>query len=212
MDFLNFLFPMKCGICNKILKEAICNNCLNKLYKIEKVKIVNVKNCYYNKHLYIFEYKGIIRTKIIQYKFRDKAYLYNFFAHIMLKNKKIYRFIKSYDIIIPVSISKQRFKERGYNQTLLIAKELASNIENLELKNDVLFKIKNTAPQSTLNKAERKSNLKGAYAVKNETVIKNKKVLILDDVYTTGSTAKECSKLLKSTGVKHIGVITIAKD
>lgn len=151
MDFLNFLFPVKCGICNKISKEAICNNCLNKLYKIEKVKIVNVKNCYYNKHLYIFEYKGIIRTKIIQYKFRDKAYLYNFFAHIMLKNKKIYRFIKSYDIIIPVSISKQRFKERGYNQTLLIAKELASNIENLELKNDVLFKIKNTAPQSTLN-------------------------------------------------------------
>ena len=130
----------------------------------------------------------------------------------MLKNKKIYRFIKSYDIIIPVSISKQRFKERGYNQTLLIAKELASNIEKLELKNDVLFKIKNTAPQSTLNKAERKSNLKGAYAVKNETVIKNKKVLILDDVYTTGSTAKECSKLLKSAGVKHIGVITIAKD
>ena len=212
MDFLNFLFPIKCGICNKISKEAICNNCLNNLYKIEKTKIANVKNCYYNKQLYIFDYKGIIRTKIIQYKFRDKAYLYKFFVQIMLKNKKIYRFIKSYDIIIPVSISKQRFKERGYNQTLLIAKELASNIEKLELKNDVLFKIKNTAPQSTLNKAERKNNLKGAYVVKNEIVIKNKKVLILDDVYTTGSTAKECSKLLKSTGVKHIGVITIAKD
>ena len=175
MDFLNFLFPVKCGICNKISKEAICNNCLNNLYKIEKTKIANVKNCYYNKQLYIFDYKGIIRTKIIQYKFRDKAYLYKFFVQIMLKNKKIYRFIKSYDIIIPVSISKQKFKERGYNQTLLIAKELASNIEKLELKNDVLFKIKNTAPQSTLNKAERKSNLKGAYAVKNETVIKNKK-------------------------------------
>ena len=48
MDFLNFLFPVKCGICNKISKEAICNNCLNNLYKIEKVKIINVKNNYYN--------------------------------------------------------------------------------------------------------------------------------------------------------------------
>lgn len=93
MDFLNFLFPVKCGICNKISKEAICNNCLNNLYKIEKTKIANVKNCYYNKQLYIFDYKGIIRTKIIQYKFRDKAYLYKFFVQIMLKNKKIYRFI-----------------------------------------------------------------------------------------------------------------------
>lgn len=212
MDFLNLLFPIKCGICNKISKEAICNNCLNNLYKIEKVKIINVKNNYYNKHLYIFDYKGIIREKIIHYKFRDKAYLYNFFAKIILKNKKIYRFIKSYDIIIPVSISKQRFKERGYNQTLLIAKELAGNIESLELNNNVLFKIKNTAPQSTLNKAERKSNLKGAYAIKNETEVKNKKIVILDDVYTTGSTAKECSKLLKSAGAKQIGIITIAKD
>ena len=86
MDFLNFLFPVKCGICNKISKEAICNNCLNNLYKIEKTKIANVKNCYYNKQLYIFDYKGIIRTKIIQYKFRDKAYLYKFFVQIMLKN------------------------------------------------------------------------------------------------------------------------------
>ena len=212
MDFMNFLFPVKCGICNKISKEAICNNCLNNLYKIEKTKIANVKNCYYNKQLYIFDYKGIIRTKIIQYKFRDKAYLYKFFVQIMLKNKKIYRFIKSYDIIIPVSISKQRFKERGYNQTLLIAKELASDIEKLELKNDVLFKIKNTAPQSTLNKVERKNNLKDTYVVINDTAIKNKKILILDDVYTTGSTAGECSKILKKAGAEQIGVITIAKD
>ena len=95
---------------------------------------------------------------------------------------------------------------------MLIAKELAGNIKGLELNNNVLFKIKNTAPQSTLNKAERKSNLKGAYVIKNETEIKNKKILILDDVYTTGSTAKECSKLLKSAGAKQIGIITIAKD
>lgn len=212
MDFLNFLFPVKCGICNKISKEAICNNCLNNLYKIEKVKIIKIKNNYYNKHLYIFDYKGIIRTKIIHYKFRDKAYLYKFFVHIMLKNKKIYRFIKSYDIIIPVSISKQRFKERGYNQTLLIAKELSRNIEGLELKNDVLFKTKNTVPQSTLNKVERKNNLKDTYVVINDTAIKNKKILILDDVYTTGSTAGECSKILKKAGAEQIGVITIAKD
>lgn len=212
MDFLNFLFPIKCGICNKISKEAICNNCLRKLQKNEKTRIINVKNNYYNKHLYVFNYEGIIRTKIIQYKFRDKAYLYNFFVQIMLKNKKIYRFIKSYDIIIPVSISKQRFKQRGYNQTLLIAKELANNIKGLELENKVLFKVKNTVPQSTLNKLERKRNLSGAYIVKNGTFIKDKKVLIVDDVYTTGSTVKECCKLLKYAGAKNVGVITIAKD
>ena len=216
MKFLNtlsnFIYPKKCGICNKICKNYLCENCERKLQKIEKIKINKVKNKYFSEHLYIFKYDGIIRKKIISYKFNDNAYLYNFFAKIILKNKKAYSFLENYDIIIPISIHKKRLKQRGYNQTELIAQEIVKNIEKLELKNNILIKIKNTNPQSTLNKSNRKNNLMGAYKIINSEEIRYKNIVLIDDVYTTGSTVNECSKILKQAGAGKIGVITIAKD
>ena len=74
------------------------------------------------------------------------------------------------------------------------------------------MKIKNNTAQSTLNKTERELNVKGAYDVLNKLTIKNKKVLLVDDIYTTGNTVNECSRMLKKNGTKRIGVLTIAKD
>ena len=117
----------------------------------------------------------------------------------------------SYDIIIPVPIHKKRKHQRGYNQTELIAREIANNT-NLQLENKVLFKQKNVISQSELSKIDRKENIKNAFMIQNIEKIKNKKVIIFDDIYTTGSTVNECSKILKLVGVKNIGILTIAKD
>ena len=76
----------------------------------------------------------------------------------------------------------------------------------------ILLKIKNTANQSLLNKEQRQENLKNAYEVKNKEYISNKNILIFDDIYTTGSTANECSKMLVEAGARSIGILTIAKD
>lgn len=206
---LQILYPKQCLICGKLEQDTICSKCYNTL-KIE-AKVEQYKNKTFNKHLYIFKYEGKIRNLIIDYKFNDKPYLNELFAKIILKNEKICRKIKKYDIIIPVPIHKKRKNERGYNQSELIARKLAKNL-NVELVTDSLIKQKNTLPQSTLSKKQREENVKTVYKIQNRQKIENKKIILLDDIYTTGATAEECSKILKQNGAKEILVLTIAKD
>lgn len=166
---------------------------------------------YFNKHIYIFSYDGIIRKFIIKYKFNEKPYLYRTIINFIKKNKKKYLFLEKYDIILPVPISKKRKKQRGYNQSSLIAKNIAREFK-IKYDENVLKKIKDIKPQSELTKEERVKNIQGAYKVKNYKKIINKKILLLDDVYTTGSTVNECSKKLIQIGALEVDVFTIAKD
>ena len=210
--FLNLFFPPKCGICGKIGKDFLCENCYKNSKKLEINKINNINDLYVNKHMYIFRYTDLIRDKIIEYKFEDKSYLYRIFEKIILNNKKVCDFIKCYDIITPVPINKKRYKERGYNQSLLIARKIAKYINNIELKNNIIIKNNNIKTQSSLNREERKSNIIGAFRINKNTNILNKKILIFDDIYTTGSTVNECAKVLKNAGAKEVSILTIAKD
>lgn len=212
---LDLIYPNVCGFCNRICKESLCNECEEKIQANLICNIDNYENDntkYFSQHLYLFKYDNEIRNKILDYKFNDKAYLYKTFSKIIIKNKKIYGFFKKYDIIIPVPIHKKRMKIRGYNQSALIAKEIAKKIDYIRLESNVLLKIRNIKPQSTLNKLERNENVKNAYMIKNVDKIKNKRVLLFDDIFTTGNTVNECSKLLKLNGAKDIGIITLAKD
>jgi len=208
---INLIFPNVCGICDKICKEDLCKKCELKLKKIQKFKIDNYKDKNFRKHLYIFEYEGIIKEKLIKFKFREKAYVYKAFVNFLIKNKKICRFLKSYDIIIPVPIHYNRKITRGYNQSALIAKEIAKKL-NIQYEEKVLLKNVNNNPQSTKNKQDRKENVIGVYYTKNKEKIYNKKVILLDDIYTTGSTVNECCKVIKLAGANVVDVITIAKD
>ena len=212
---LNIIYPNVCGFCNNICKESLCIQCEEKINKILLCNIdsyENEDNKFFNEHLYLFEYNDEIRKTILDYKFNDKAYLYKTFSKIIIKNKKICGFFKKYDIIIPVPIHKKRLNIRGYNQSELIAKEISKNNSNLTLENKILIKTKNTNPQSTLTKEERIKNAQDVYILRNFERIRNKNIILFDDIYTTGSTVNECSKLLKLNGAKEIGILTLAKD
>ena len=212
IDFLNLCYPNVCGVCEKINNNYICNKCNMKIKQYKKSNIDNIdSNKRFNTHAYIFIYDGIIRKKIIKYKFLNAPYLYYFFSSVILDDLKLIEYIKQFDIIIPVPLHKKRRKKRGYNQSELIAKELSKKL-NIQLHMNVLYKYINNLPQSSLNQEERKHNIKDAYILKNKELIKNKNILIFDDIYTTGNTVNECSKLLKNAQVNNIGVLTIAKD
>ena len=208
---INLIYPNVCGICDKLCKEDLCRKCQVNLENIVKFKIDKYENKNFEKHLYIFKYEGIIKERLINFKFNEKSYIYKAFVNFIIKNKKICRFLKSYDIIIPVPIHYNRKVTRGYNQSALIAKEIAVRL-NSKYENKVLFKRLNNKPQSTKNKQERIENVKGVYYTKNNYIVLNKKILLLDDIFTTGSTADECSKILKIAGAQKVDVITIAKD
>ena len=218
---LNLIYPPMCGICGKFNDDFLCPKCQKILEnepvfgidKYEKIKIEKnlQERKYFNEHLYIFEYEGIIRRIILKYKFEDKAYLYKTFVNFLLKNKNFFEFIKKYDTIIPVPISRKRRALRGYNQSELIVKEIA-NFTNLKEESDCLFKIKNVIEQSKLNKEERQKNIQGVYELRNKEKLYKNKILLVDDIYTTGSTVNECSKVLRGAKPKQIGIFTIAKD
>lgn len=166
----------------------------------------------FNKHGYIFKYEGQIRKLLIDYKFNDKPYLYKTFSRIILDNKKMTDFINNYEIIIPVPIHKKRLNSRGYNQSELLVREISKELKNIKFINNLLIKTKNNVAQSTLTKGQRISNVKNIYKVQNNNLIKGRSVILVDDIYTTGSTVNECSKLLKENGTREIGIFTISKD
>lgn len=211
---LEYIFLPTCGVCGKLGEGYLCGKCEKELKKYEVIE-ESINNNILNKEridkMYIFKYTELVRNLILQYKFNDKAYLYRTFCEFIVKNKKVFDFIKSYDIIIPVPIHKARMRERGYNQSELIAKELAKKLE-LKVYTDVLIKIKNNKVQSTLSSKEREINTKNVYKLVNLEKIYNKRVLIFDDIYTTGATINSCIEEVKKANVKKIGSLTLAKD
>lgn len=164
-------------------------------------------------HHYFFKYEKLIRNQILALKFQEKPYIYKTIAYFLKKMQKSFKYLEKYDIILIVPISSGRNRERGYNQSELIAKEI-SKIIKVPIIKRVLYKIKNTVPQSSLNKKQREENAKGVYKVINPDKLYAKKVLLIDDIYTTGNTVNECANTLIQKGVKkqNIGVLTIAKD
>ena len=199
---------------NKI-KNQINNNLNNKKENRKKNEIAVQEYIakYFDEHLYIFLYQGIIRRMILDYKFNEESYLYKTFVNFLLKNKNFFEKLEKYDTIIPVPISNKRLKSRGYNQSLLLAKEISRNTSfNLKLQTNCLFKVKDIIEQSKLNKEERVKNIQGVYKLFNGKKLYNKKILLVDDIFTTGSTVNECSKVLRKANPKTIGIFTIAKD
>ena len=178
----------KCLFCGRILDKRLCDKCR---------KEFRVKNgfayCYYR--------EGPVKDIVWNLKFRGKKEL----AEVVAKKIKFPEDLKGY-VLVPVPLDKIRFRERGYNQSFLIAKHLAF-ASNLEMK-DSLRK-ESRKPQMALKKRDRQKNLEGAYFVIGEVP---KKVILVDDVLTTGSTIKECVKVLKKAGAREVVVVVFARD
>lgn len=202
-SILDLVFPPTCEICGKV-GDFLCDNCSKVLkeYRIESIE---------KDKIFVYKYRGLIRELILKYKFREKAYLSSLFSELLLKNKRICKIIKSYDIIIAVPLNKRRKLERGYNQSYLILKEMAKRMD-FNLQENILKKIKNIKPQSGKGYKQRHEDIKGVYIVENINKVTGKKVLIFDDVYTTGSTMQECKKVLLKAGAKRVTIFALAKD
>ena len=143
------------------------------------------------------------------FKFHNKKYFRYFLAKSIadILDKTC---IKNIDFIVPVPISIKRYFERGYNQSFLIAKNISKYL-NIPVLKYCLVKVKHNKRQSELLNKQRVLNVKNVYKVYNSKLIKGKCVLLIDDIYTTGSTVNECSRVLKEAGVNKIIVATVAK-
>lgn len=212
---MNIIYPPVCGFCNKINADFLCSSCARKFEELRIGNIDNYENVpvYFDEHYYMFKYENEVRDAILKYKFDEKSYMYKSFAQLFVKDNKLTNEIMSkYDCITSVPIHKKRLKQRGYNQSKLIARELAK-ICGKTYYDNIIIKSKNIVAQSSLDKMDRVRNIKDAFdKAKEAEAIKHKQVLIFDDVFTTGATANECAKILKKLGASKVGIITIAKS
>ncbi len=229
-SILNVVFPTHCLVCG-ISGVDFCMNCLTDSPYAERETVKWIFPIYDYRHppikkaLWLLKYNGKKRLAKI---FADILYekILEELADLMVMEN----FTNA--ILIPIPLSKKRYKERGYNQAELICRELihlskrnhltpplaplslirrGAGGEVFTLENNVLFKPKETEHQARIeNRAQRLKNIIGSFAVKNETLIKNRNIILIDDITTTGATLSEAKKVLKQNGAKKIIAFTVA--
>ena len=118
--------------------------------------------------------------------------------------------LESPDIVLPVPLHPKRLKERGFNQSGLLAKEF-SRMQGLPVSFDLLIRKNWTEPQTRLNRKERLENVKGAFSLCDASAVRGRRVLLIDDVFTTGTTLSECAKTLKKAGASEVHVLTVTR-
>lgn len=207
MNLLDIIFPPKCVYCNKSGKY-ICEKCFSKLNNKYLFKKVN--NDFFDYFVCGDFYQGITKIQIHNFKFHEKSYLYKYFIELILENKEIYNFLKKFDIITFVPMTSNKKLIRGYNQSELLAEELGKSL-NINVLN-LLDKVKENKVQSSLSGKERTKNVENVFQFLNQNnCIFNKNIILVDDIFTTGSTIREVSKILKQNGVNKICAFTICK-
>ena len=226
-------FPSFCELCSSLLEfpeeRIICRSCWENMISLPSsyclccgrffgasVEPHLCQECVqkrpsFTSHRSFGRYTGKLKDAILLYKYRRFQVLGRDFARLMHRTLGREESIWwEASVIIPVPLHKKRKKERGFNQAQGIAEELA-RLKRIELDEGVLVKVKNVPPQTLLEIEEREKNVSGVFRVVGEEKIKGKIVLLVDDVYTTGSTVKECSLVLREAGAKEVRVLTLAQ-
>lgn len=227
---LDIIYPEKgiCFICNKIDEDIkgkyICDDCYESISFTDKGGCeicgkrlhLNFKTCedcldykrYFNKVYSPIEYKGIIKDAIYKYKYKNNAYMYKLFGRLLMNYLNDFK-LNDIDVIVPVPLHRSKLRTRGFNQAALISKYISRNL-NINIENNNLIRQKKTLIQNKLNKYERIENIKDAFKVKCSEKFKDKKILLIDDIYTTGATVNECSRILLRSGAEEVNILTIA--
>lgn len=234
-SLLELIYPEKniCYLCDyydeSIGESYICSKCKQSIKKIEppycnkcgkpinySLSINLCPDCYnfeksFETSRSPFIYEGIIKNSIYNFKYYNKPYYYKLFGNLILQYMNKINYL-NFNYIVSVPIHSSKLKKRGYNQSELLAKYIASKLDIPYI--NALKRIKKTSKQSSQSKLNRMKNLEDSFAINkknNVNFIKKSSVLLVDDVYTTGSTANECSKELLNYGVNKVYVITIAR-
>jgi len=147
---------------------------------------------------------------IHQFKYHGNRTLGHYLGRLMAEKNYFDLDFKTFDVVIPVPLHNHKLRERTFNQALILAREVARR-HQIPCDCSALRRRVDTKPQVALKKEERERNVRGAFLVTNPRAIKNKKILLIDDVFTTGGTVNECARVLMQTGARDVSVLTLAR-
>lgn len=221
-------FPNICPICGTVIrpKERICAECIAKVKivkepkcqkcgkKLETDEKLFCTDCDGVKHVFdrgicIFEYTDELKKSLYGFKYDNKRCYSDLFGYTGAE--KYRRLLKQWKVerILPVPMYRKKQQKRGYNQAETFGQDL-SEYTGIKLDYKCLVRVRETKPQKGLSKEERYRNLQKAFGVDMERVKGVKSVLLVDDIYTTGSTIDACAKVLKAAGVKKVYFMCVA--
>ena len=200
---LDLLFPPKCPFCGKLLSgkgERICMQCRSVLPRTREGDSVKVD--YMTKAVAPFYYEKLVRESFLRYKFYGASSYSAVYAEFLAETVSR-ELAEGYDLITWVPLSRKRLRQRGYDQARLLAEKTAANLGKPVIS--TLKKTRNTKVQSTLTtKEERRGNISGSYAVMGQADIQGKRILLVDDILTTGATLSECARVLLLGGAASV--------
>ncbi len=205
---LNLLFPPKCILCSGLLGQEetdLCHSCRLEAPEFTGAKI---KLSFLAGWTAVWYYKDNVRSSLLRYKFHNRrsyASAYGRLLAMKLQTEEMDHF----DTLTWIPVGTLRRFRRGYDQVELLARAVARELGISPVR--TLKKIRNTPPQSRLqDSAKRRANVLGAYRAVNPSSIQGKRILLLDDIITTGATASECAKTLLIAGAKEVSAAAVA--
>ncbi len=199
-----------CPICGVVFKsregdDHLCETCIRFPRQFNGAKAVGV-------------YSGCLMSLIHSFKYRGKIQLAKPLGKLLFSAFLRHFDPETIDFIVPVPLHIKRFRERGFNQAYLLIKNWPAiadtagiNIADIKEGREMLERYRWTHPQTGLGRKERIANIKGAFHLKDHSVIEGKRIVLVDDVYTTGTTANECAGALLKGGAKQVDVLTLAR-
>ncbi|MER3446185.1 MAG: hypothetical protein C4291_04800 [Candidatus Dadabacteria bacterium] len=237
---LDFIFPSVCPFCESVSKDRrVCNNCLSEIRFIKggsiclrcgvpfdltetsdqdaRVESVPAHLCgecllgrfYFDKARSVAFYYGLLRDMLHKFKYQGKLNLGEALSNILIENFP--DDLDMPDIIIPVPLYIGRLRKREYNQSVVLGEGLSRYLR-VSFNPFVLRRVRDTRPQFEIkNGDEKRKNVRGAFSLRDSREIKEKSVLIIDDIFTTGSTIDECARVLLDFGASRVQVVTLMR-
>lgn len=229
---LDLLLPSFCLACEKPLgpmpELSFCPDCLGRLHSIQSPLCPCCGRAYlaaaggdhhcgaclttprhFNRARAFFLYEEPMKEVIHRFKYQGKTACLPSFAWLAHKMLPQLAELEGADWIVPVPLHPRRLRERGFNQALLLARAFFP--KDRRIIPDLLIRSRPTEPQTSFNGAARRTNLKNAFAVVKPQRITGEKILLIDDVFTTGTTVSECARVLKNAGASEVMVLTLAR-
>ena len=205
---MSILFPPKCVLCGKILKKEesdLCRFCRTDApaYPNRKSKLQ-----FLDSFAAVWYYEGSVRKSLLRYKFYNARSFAGSYGRL-LAMKLLEEYPEGFDILTWVPVSRLRRFRRGYDQVELLARAVGKELGMTPVP--LLKKVRHNRPQSGIHgAAQRRANVLGAYRELDREAIAGKKILLLDDILTTGATAGECARVLKTAGAKEVHCAAVA--
>ncbi len=212
-ELLDLLFPPRCVFCRRFLsrgEKTLCPNCRDTLPRTDESS-VRQHGEFYEFCLAPLFYKGTVRESLLRYKFRGMtgyaACYSSFLCDCIRQNMP-----EKYDLITWVPLSDKRKRRRGYDQAALLG--MAAALEMGDVAVETLRKVRDNPAQSSLHGGadSRRANVVGIYQVVDPELIRDKTILLIDDIVTTGATLSECARTLRSCGAKRVYCAAVARS